>query len=397
MSESSYPMFLKMDNVIQNYAWGSKTSIQRLFGIKNTEALPQAEIWMGAHPNGCSEVTIEGVRTPLSDFIAANPEMILGDETHSEFGELPYLFKVLAAEKALSIQVHPSKEQAEKGFAKEEGLNVPLSAGHRNYKDANHKPELVFALTSYTAMNGFREFEEIATIFALLNIPVLEPLVRVFSDSPNSDGLRDFFAALLSLEGSDKEDAINGLISYASAHCDDELYALVLDLAEQYPDDIGIFSPLMLNVITLLPGEAMFLDACTPHAYIKGTGLEIMANSDNVLRAGLTPKHIDIDELVGSTRFEAQSFNDIILAPRAGNGTKRYDIPVTDFGFSVHQQDHVLDVNSAEILFAIDEQLTLTHDCGQTIILEKGESAFIPAYTKSYKATTSGKFARACN
>ncbi|MGR5147854.1 mannose-6-phosphate isomerase, class I [Photobacterium alginatilyticum] len=399
MTVSTSPCFFRMHNVIQDYAWGSTTSIESLFGIANPEGNPQAEIWMGAHPNGCSQIDVEGEITRLADFIAADKAATIGVDTDNQFGELPYLFKVLAAEKALSIQVHPSKAQAEVGFAKEQDAGIPLSAGHRNYKDPNHKPELVYALTPYQAMNGFREIDQIVSLFRCLEIADLHELVVALEENQNETGLRQFFEAMLSLQGEVKETALAGLLAYAEQHKDDELFALILELAGQYPGDIGLFSPLMLNVLTLQPGEAMFLHACTPHAYINGTGLEIMANSDNVLRAGLTPKHIDIAELVASTRFVPMLEDKLLLAPDVSEGGLHYPIPVPDFKFSVYhsQQDIALTTTSAEILFAIDGAVTVTHASGETLTFEIGESVFIPANAQSYTVHSTGRFARAYN
>jgi mannose-6-phosphate isomerase len=312
---------------------------------------------------------------------------------------LPYLFKVLAAEKALSIQVHPSKTQAEIGFAREEADGIPRNAGNRNYKDPNHKPELVFALTPYQAMNGFREIEEIVARFKTLNIAVLDNLVAGFSKEQNEAGLKAFFQGILSIDGDIKKTAVNALLAYAELHQEDALFVLILELAEQYPGDVGLFAPLMLNVLTLQPGEAMFLNACTPHSYIKGTALEIMANSDNVLRAGLTPKYIDVPELVNSTRFLTKPAADLLLAPEHGDGSQHYPIPVPDFKFSVYQQvsDTQVSQQSAEILFAVDAPLTVRHQSGEVITIAKGESLFIPAYARHYTATCNGCFARAYN
>lgn len=153
-TQAAHPTFFLMNNVIQNYAWGSTTSVNQLFGIENPTGEPQAEVWMGAHPNGCSMVTVNGEETKLSSLIAQDMNAFLSEEVANRFGELPYLFKVLAAEKALSIQVHPNKQQAELGFALEEKQGIPLTAANRNYKDPNHKPELVYALTEYQAMNA---------------------------------------------------------------------------------------------------------------------------------------------------------------------------------------------------------------------------------------------------
>ncbi|WP_044620597.1 mannose-6-phosphate isomerase, class I [Photobacterium gaetbulicola] len=391
--------FYRMHNVIQDYAWGSTTSIGQLFGIENPEGKPQAEIWMGAHQNGCSQIEVDGKPTLLSDFIEADKANLIGADTAETFGELPYLFKVLAAEKALSIQVHPSKAQAEAGFAKEEEQGVPRTAGNRNYKDPNHKPELVYALTPYQAMNGFREFGQIVSYFRALEIEEIHALVAALEANQNEQGLEGFFEAMLSLDGEAKESSVAKLLAYADAHKDEELFALILDLAEQYPGDIGLFAPLMLNTLTLQPGEAMFLDACTPHAYIKGTGLEIMANSDNVLRAGLTPKYMDVPELVACTRCQPMPFDTLLLAPQTENGALHYPIPVPDFKFSVYQQaDNVeLETSSAEILLAVDAPLTVAHIDGESVTIGKGESVFIPANTGAYLASSEGKFARAYN
>ena len=399
MTDSTRTVFFKMDNVIQDYAWGSVTSIEQLFAIPNLDQKPQAEIWMGAHANGCSVITVNGEAVRLADFIATDPDAIIGAETQAKFAELPYLFKVLAAEKALSVQVHPSKHQAEIGYAKEEKIGIARNAANRNYKDPNHKPELVFALTPYQAMNGFRELAEIVELFTTINLDVISDLVNTFVANQTETGLRDFFEAMLSLEGERKEVAVNGLLAFCHEHKEQPLFALLIDLSEQYPGDIGLFVPLMLNVLTLQPGEAMFLSACTPHAYIKGTGLEIMANSDNVLRAGLTPKFIDVSELVANTEFKSMAANELLLAPTMVAGGLDYQIPVPDFKFSVYKQvnDIALQNTSAEILFAIDAPLTVTHQNGETLTLEKGQSVFIPAYAKAYSAHCDGMFARAYN
>lgn len=389
--------FLPMMNVIQNYAWGSLSSIQTLFDIPNLNAQPQAEIWMGAHPNGCSKVVINGELIRLDDVIAQAPDRILSLDIEKQFGELPYLFKVLAAEKALSIQVHPSKEQAEVGFAKEQRSGLAITASNRNYRDANHKPELVYALTPYQAMNGFRSYQEVLNNFTALDIKELEPLIIAFKAAQNAQGLETLFVALLNLDGENKDRALEQLMAFAALHEDEETYALVLSLKEQYPGDIGLFSPLFLNVLTLAPGQAMFLDACTPHAYIKGTGLEIMANSDNVLRAGLTPKYIDVNELAACTLFEPKARETLLTQPEVIDGAEHYGVPVQDFKFSVyrHVSQLELSVTTPEILFALDDVVTLTHATGETSKLEKGQSVFIPADAHAYTVSCAGSLARA--
>lgn len=397
MSSRDLPSFLSMQNPIQGYDWGSHDALTTLFGIPNPAGKPQAELWMGAHPNGCSEVVLAGRVQKLSTLIESAPAAVLGEATQARFGSLPFLFKVLCAEKALSIQVHPSKAQAEVGFAREEAAGIPLKAANRNYKDPNHKPELVFALTPYQAMNGFRAIPAILALFERVKLPALAELVAALAASQNEAGLQHFFHQLLVLEGARKEEALAGLLAYAGEHQDEETFALITNLAAQYPGDVGLFSPLLLNVVTLQPGQAMYLDACTPHAYVRGTGLEIMANSDNVLRAGLTPKYIDVAELLASTRCLPKPDHQILLAPRMEGAVQHFEVPVPDFTFSVYPAgEHQLTTASAEILFAIDEAVILKRG-DDTLRLEKGQSAFIPAATGRYQLLAEGRVARAGN
>ncbi|RZQ33483.1 mannose-6-phosphate isomerase, class I [Vibrio vulnificus] len=399
--------FFKLDNPVKNYEWGSKTAIQSLFGIDNPNGEPQAEIWMGAHPNGCSTVSIDGESVLLSKLIQSNQEGILSKATAEQFGELPYLFKVLAAGQALSIQVHPSKEEAEVGFAREEVQGIERSAAQRNYRDPNHKPELVYALTPYQAMNGFRAFDDILARFThmvgAVHMPTVQALLEVFKANNTSYGLKAFFTGLLSLQGDDKLQSLAALLEYVKLHqkqdLEDDLCGLVLELAQSYPSDIGLFAPFMLNVLTLKPGQAMYLDARTPHAYLKGAGLEIMANSDNVLRAGLTPKHIDVDELAKCTLFEEKPVESLLCQPETDGYYHHYPVSVPDFNFDCFMQadDTVVQLRSAEILFAIDCDATLSHKSGEKITITKGESVFIPAYAQEYTLSSKGRVARAYN
>lgn len=392
----SEAVFFPMINPIQNYAWGSKTALHQLFAIENSNQEPQAELWMGAHPNGCSCLVINGQNVKLSAFIAQNPSLMLGEHTARQFGELPYLFKILAAENALSIQVHPNKQQAERGFAREEQLGIALTAAHRNYKDPNHKPELVYALTEYQAMNGFRTNQEILSYFIELAIDELQPLVKAFQANPTARGLSHFFSGLLSLQGEAKNRALGALMAQAK-QIDLPLFQLIVELEKQYPNDIGLFAPLMLNVITLQPGEAMFLDAETPHAYLHGTGLEIMANSDNVLRAGLTPKYMDIDELVACTQFKHKPLEQLRLKSEVIEGCEQYPIPVADFKFAIipPTTQQTIGVKSAEVVLPLDSSMILRHANGKKCLVRKGQSVFIPAYAERYTIECDGRVARA--
>lgn len=399
MNDNNATVFFKMKNVIQHYPWGSTTSFTELFGYKNPMNQPQAEMWMGTHPNGCSKIVANEEMYLLSDFINLNRTGILSEGTAAKFSGLPYLLKVLAADKPLSIQVHPSKIQAKEGFEKEDRMSIPRKAANRNYKDQNHKPELVYALTPYQAMNGFRKYSIILSLFRKVGVSAIENLVFALEESANADGLETFFRSILSLDETVKKKAIKELLTYAENNKHDELFALIIELSEQYPGDVGLFCPLMLNVLTLQPREAMYLDACTPHAYLKGTALEIMANSDNVLRSALTPKHIDIEEVVRCTHFEEKSQNALLTQPKENDGGLLFSVPVDDFNFAIFESVNNLSLStqSAEILFAIDSCMTLTHENGEIITVNKGESVFIPAYTNEYLLSSEGRVARAYN
>ncbi len=400
MRENKMPLF-KLDNVIQNYAWGSTQSISELFGIQNPKAQPQAEIWMGAHPSGCSKVAGTGML--LSDVLVQDSTGMLGDYTAARFGELPYLFKVLAAETPLSIQVHPSKSKAEIGFARENAQGIALDAPTRNYKDANHKPELVYALTFYKAMNGFRPIEQIIALFREASIAELSFEVEALMTNPNSEGLETFFSAIMSLAGQRKQSALAQLGAAQSrptktAICREALQ-YSQEFSQHYPDDIGLFSPLLLNTIELAPGEAMFLHAETPHAYVKGTGLEIMANSDNVLRAGLTPKYIDVPELIDNTKFTPIDPSTIKMEPVVKEGRLTYPIPVDDFGFdilSVSDEVKSIYLRSAEILFCVEGEAYVQSN-GEQVLLKPGESVFVSNNSSVYQYQGNGILARAYN
>ncbi len=399
--------FFKLRNPIQNYTWGSKTAIQMLFDIENPNQEPQAEIWMGSHSNGCSEVIIDEKLVLLSEVINKDKSGVLSKATAKTFGELPYLFKVLAADYALSIQVHPNKEEAENGFAYEDAQGIERTAPNRNYRDPNHKPELVYALTPYKAMNGFRAFDEILARFThmvdTVEMPIIQTLVESFKVNVSSQGLEAFFIGLLSLQGEHKQESLRALLEYATINQQpsvaNDVSSLILELAENYSEDIGLFSPLILNVLTLKPGEAMYLDARTPHAYLKGTGLEVMANSDNVLRAGLTSKHIDVIELARCTLFEEKTVSSLLCVPVVKNNQQCYQIPVPDFNFDcfIQADDEIVEVNSAEIIFSIDYDTIISHISGENITIKKGESVFIPAYAKSYTISSEGRIARVYN
>lgn len=390
----------KLKNKIQNYAWGSKTSISELFGIDNPTDKPQAEIWMGAHPGGCSRSDESG--DLLSDIIEQNRNVILGDYTVNRFGELPYLFKVLAADTPLSIQVHPNKRKSELGFARENEQGIAVNDPTRNYKDPNHKPELVYALTPYKAMNGFRPIEHIIRLFDEIDIDELRKEVSLLKQDPNSKGLERFFSSVMMLSDVRRDKVLSQLqevYNKPTTGMTSEAIEYSQAFKLHYDGDIGLLAPFILNTIELAPGEAMFLFAETPHAYVQGTGLEIMASSDNVLRAGLTSKHMDIPELIDNVIFTSVNPEDLKILPTIKGNKEQYPIPVDDFGFDILHANHTKHeqhIRSAEILFCVDNHIVVESK-GKVVVLAPGESVFVPCSSQMYTYQGEGRLARAYN
>lgn len=387
----------KLINSVQNYAWGSKTALTDLYGIANPNNLPMAELWMGAHPKSSSKIEdASGQVRSLRDVIDADKAALLGDKVAQRFGELPFLFKVLCADQPLSIQVHPNKQASEIGFAKENAAGIPLDAAERNYKDPNHKPELVFALTPFLAMNAFREFSEIISL--LQPVSGANNAIAHFLENPNAEALSQLFASLLNMQGEEKSHAL-AVLKAAVESQQGEPWETIRLIAQFYPDDSGLFSPLLLNVVKLNPGEAMFLFAETPHAYLQGVALEVMANSDNVLRAGLTPKYIDIPELVANVKFVTKPAAELLTQPVKNGAELDFPIPVEDFAFSLHdlsQTETTIAQESAAILFCVEGEATL-HKGEQHLVLKPGESAFVAANESPVSVSGTGRLARVFN
>ncbi|AOP95360.1 TPA: mannose-6-phosphate isomerase [Enterobacter roggenkampii] len=387
----------KLINSVQNYAWGSKTALTDLYGIANPNNLPMAELWMGAHPKSSSKIEdASGQARSLRDVIDADKAALLGNKVAQRFGELPFLFKVLCADQPLSIQVHPNKQASEIGFAKENAAGIPLDAAERNYKDPNHKPELVFALTPFLAMNAFREFSEIISL--LQPVAGANNAIAHFLENPNAEALSQLFASLLNMQGEEKSHAL-AVLKAALESQQGEPWETIRLIAQFYPDDSGLFSPLLLNVVKLNPGEAMFLFAETPHAYLQGVALEVMANSDNVLRAGLTPKYIDIPELVANVKFVAKPAAELLTQPVKNGAELDFPIPVEDFAFSLHdlsQTETTIAQESAAILFCVEGEATL-HKGEQHLVLKPGESAFVAANESPVSVSGTGRLARVFN
>lgn len=384
--------FYSLVNVVKNYPWGSRSALNARFHIPNPDDQPQAELWMGVHPAGISQVVCENGACSLTERIAADKQAMLGSKIVGKFGELPYLLKILAAESALSIQVHPQKAQAQAGFLRQQ--HHPTC--QPDYNDDNHKPELVYALTPFMAMNGFRPPAEIVDNFTPLNIPSLHDALKQLSISPCAETLQAFFVLLMQLPADEKQQALTRLIDNAREQYDDNLATFILRLYQYYPDDIGLFAPLYLHCLILQPGEAMFLSPGTLHAYVHGVAVEVMASSDNVLRAGLTSKKINLAELVACTVFEPVHAGQLRLRPISDAGRHRYPIPVEDFCFDIYSNvsEAAVQTTSAEIILVMDGQALLQHPSGETMTLQSGQSVFIPAATGDWTLSIAGTLCR---
>ncbi|MFJ7049945.1 mannose-6-phosphate isomerase, class I [Streptomyces sp. NPDC101112] len=366
----------RLDNTIRPYAWGSTTAIPHLLGVAPTGE-PQAEMWMGAHPGAPSRTA----RGPLTEVIDEAPERELGPRTVAKFGpRLPFLLKILAAGAPLSLQVHPDLEQAREGYEDEESRGIPIDAGHRNYKDANHKPELICALTEFDGLCGFRDPLRAADLLAGLDVDSLKPYVDLLHAHPEEAALREVLTAVLSAD----PEAMAETVTEAAAACArlGGDYAPYADIAHHYPGDPGVIAAMLLNHVRLQPGEALFLGAGIPHAYLDGLGVEIMANSDNVLRCGLTPKHVDVPELLRVVRFEATDPG--VLRPEAApDGEEVYATPIDEFRLSRYvlpeaTAPHDLTLPTPQILLCTAGSVRAGEHT-----LAPGQSVFVPADEKA--------------
>lgn len=377
----------RISNAFQHYAWGSTTAIPGLLGTEPT-AEPVAEVWMGAHPSSPSWIEDGGTRVALTELIAADSTRVLGEDVEARFGSaLPYLLKLIAAERPLSLQVHPHVERARAGYDEEDAAGVPVDAPHRSFKDRNHKPELVYALTRFEALCGFRAPRRAAELFAGLDAPLAKELRALLAAQPSADGLRAAFTQLLEPATRPSPDEVQDIVDACAARLSagspsPRADRTVAVLAEAYPGDPGVVTSLLLNPVTLHPGEAMFVPAGGVHAYLTGLAVEIMASSDNVLRAGLTPKHVDVDELLRNVDYVAAP--PIRIAPETFHGaTKVYYAPVDDFELSVTTIDdaetHPLPGRGPRILLCLDGQVTVSSTGDGALTLGRGQTAFAPA------------------
>ena len=381
-----------LKNSIQEYDWGSKSAIPELLGRAGPAEKPQAELWMGAHPKAPSLVYCDGAWRSLLEVIAENPEEVLGRETAHKFSnELPFLFKVLAAAKPLSIQAHPNQGQAKEGFLRENESGISLGASDRNYRDANHKPEVICALTPFWALNGFRQVKETLRLLGETQAPPLEGTVSSLRNHSSRQGLKGFFHHLMTMEKDKQVEVVQTAAAFAEKRTEIEpVWTWIARLNEEYPGDVGVLSPAFLNLVKLEPQQAMYLPAGELHAYLEGVGIELMANSDNVLRGGLTAKPIDVQELLNILNF-AEAKVSILEPERVASGEAVYSTGTAEFVLSIVEVSKGAPFTGAqkrsvEMMICTKGEATVT-DLGdrETLRLTRGASIVIPAAVVQYR------------
>ena len=374
---SAYPF----RGVVQDYAWGGQTYLARLLQHVHPTDEPKAEYWMGAHPKGPGKLLDRGAT--LDELIAENPQKILGQRVADRFdNRLPFLFKVLDVKDMLSIQVHPSKKAAEAGFAEEEKNGPDRTAPNRNYRDDNHKPELGVALTDFYLLHGFRSPAAIRE--SLNDVPAWSSLV----DTLDNNGVRALYREVMEADQGRVDELLNPLVSsleneetYERSQPEFWAARAVRQYTKDGHHDRGMFSIYWFNIVHLTPGEAIFQDAGIPHAYLEGVCIELMANSDNVLRGGLTPKHIDVAELLDKTLTDAVTPKKLLPEPLS-EGWQYYPTPAPDFSLAsaqVHESGAVsVDTSSGPCILLL---LTgsLTSEDGSMVLDEAQRTVFVPA------------------
>ena len=374
-----------LEPVTQPYAWGSHTVIAELQGRPAPTAKPEAELWMGAHPSAPSGVERAGTRTTLDAVIAADPAGELGPRCAARFGgRLPFLLKVLAAEQALSIQVHPSREQAEAGYLAENERGLAPGDTSRNYVDDWPKPEILCALTPFEILAGMRSTADAAALLRALGVSELAPLATALASTPDRAALSAALATILTWPAAGRGALVGDVVAaceriaarggeYAAA-C-----AATARLAGEHQGDLGIVASLLLRHAVLRPGDAVFLPAGGLHAYLHGAGVELLANSDNVVRAGLTAKHVDVPELL---KLTDPAVDVPVIEPRPlGGGVSVYDSPAPEFRLyraELGPGEVTLPGGGARIVLCVDGVGTLRASSG-TLKVARGESCYLSA------------------
>ncbi|PPI88305.1 mannose-6-phosphate isomerase, class I [Candidatus Pantoea edessiphila] len=387
---------LKLKNSLKNYEWGSRTFLSNAYNIHNPQNLPMAELWIGINLQNPSKVYYNNKISLLSDVLKKDPYKLLGNAVAKYFGALPFLFKILCIEHPLSIQVHPNKILAKKGFIRENIKLIPLDSYKRNYKDNNYKPELIYAMRPFHALIGFRNFSEITSL--LNKIINIHPCISYFQRNPNRDNLLKLLKFLLFLKGKEKLLTLN-LLKSCIKSLTIEPWKTINDIIMYYPQDNGLFLFLFLNNFFLKTGEAVFIPPGTPHSYLKGIAVEVCANSDNVIRAGLTSKYVDILDFLINIKFEESSLENFLIRPKKLKNELQFTVTVNDFIFAIHNlkdEYHIINQNSMAILFCIEGNFSIINNKIH-ITMKSGESYFISADEMPITIKGNGCLARVFN
>ena len=383
MGNGGYSIY-KLKGVIRNYDWGGVAYLSNLLSHANPKQEPMAEYWLGAHDSASSVLITGNGEIGLNQFIEKEKEKTLGETVAKKFGRLPYLLKILDVRDMLSIQVHPAKHEAEIEFARENREKVALNAPHRNYKDDNHKPELMVALDEFWLLHGFKPVEKLRRTLQI--VPELNPLLEIF----DATGYDQLYKTVMEMP----QESVNRLlqpllkrlaVSYEQGRLnkdDENFWAARASLTfngQSGELDRGIFSVYFFNLLNLEAGEGIFQDAGVPHAYLEGQNVEIMANSDNVLRGGLTNKHIDVKELMKHVRFE-ETIPNVLRPQKINDGEKLYRTGAPDFKLSsfLLQKGKAASFESAtgEIVLVIEGDVLASAGVNE-LELHRGEAAFI--------------------
>jgi len=384
-----------------HYAWGSVDLLPALLHMR-PDGRPVAEIWMGAHAALPSSIEIEGQDVGLDEFVERWPQQALGADVAQESGaRLPFMMKLLAAGQPLSLQVHPTREQAEEGYRREDAAGIPLTDPTRNYRDDAHKPEMLYALTQFEMMCGFRPVTVIRELLAGLDVIELDPIVTCLEGEDPGRALRSALTELLTADSHHQQALTRAVVASARAHDNRRPeYRLLGDLAQHFPNDIGIVASLFLNYLTVQPGESVFIGAGVLHSYVRGLGVELMATSDNVLRAGLTSKHVDVPELLRLVKFT--SAEPERLEPRHLGAAAVFVPPVPEFALWTYTPQSPKDFGTlvtlagppagARIVVCCAGHCTLTRG-DERLVLQPGQAAFVPDVDGPFDISTTGTVA----
>ena len=383
--------------------WGSHSMLAQFQGRAVPTQAPEAELWFGAHPLAPSSIEADGLPHRLDTFISDHPSEQLGDHVARRFGKLPFLLKVLAVDQPLSIQVHPSLEQARAGFVCERSRGVAADDPQANYRDDWAKPELLCPLSPFEALCGFRSIKEIIGLLSELGGDCFARAAACLGASPNAEGLREVVASWMRATGDEKatlyRSAIFGCSRAASqSKANRSDVARTLDLAERYPGDMGALVALLLRHLLLAPGTGLYVPPGTLHAYLHGFAVEVMASSDNVLRGGLTPKRVDVDELLALTHFDADSSSQIQLVTSSTverifiTDTPHFRVSFVDV--ATHMPWCANPRTGPEMLLCLGGGLLALSATGEPLSLSGGECAWISADEDVYCVSGAGKGCR---